>query len=305
VAAKPTVAVAGGSAKPSTAGKPNAQQAAAAPEAKAARGVDEDEEPEPENEGEGMSVEQQTANMTATEKRLFLLRLQINKGRKANKAEATHEYKRGQDPSYEARRRKQEKKEEAQRAVVARLRTGSGAGAGAGDGGGEPNTNPHTWGARADTAELGITAAEAEQLAAKLAAKDLARQTHGLAADVRDKKFAAYEKQLAKLPSGLSGAGAGVSAGGAGGSQALSGFLAATSQPVSAHGAERVSADVSARDLQFAQTRQKRATAHVDADASNVDSINPSNAAFNKRLKTSFDKYTLDIRQNLERGTAL
>jgi hypothetical protein len=40
-------------------------------------------------------------------------------------------------------------------------------------------------------------------------------------------------------------------------------------------------------------------------DAHNVDYINDRNAAFNKKLKKSFDKYTVEIRQNLERGTAV
>lgn len=36
-----------------------------------------------------------------------------------------------------------------------------------------------------------------------------------------------------------------------------------------------------------------------------VDFINDKNEAFNKKIKRSFDKYTVEIRQNLERGTAI
>ena len=36
-----------------------------------------------------------------------------------------------------------------------------------------------------------------------------------------------------------------------------------------------------------------------------VDYINDRNKHFNKKIKRAFDKYTVEIRQNLERGTAL
>ena len=37
----------------------------------------------------------------------------------------------------------------------------------------------------------------------------------------------------------------------------------------------------------------------------NVDFISDRNEVFNKKIKRAFDKYTTEIRQNLERGTAL
>jgi pre-mRNA-splicing factor SYF2 len=43
----------------------------------------------------------------------------------------------------------------------------------------------------------------------------------------------------------------------------------------------------------------------MNLDPADVDYINNDNAMFNKKLKRSFDKYTVEIRQNLERGTAL
>jgi hypothetical protein len=39
-------------------------------------------------------------------------------------------------------------------------------------------------------------------------------------------------------------------------------------------------------------------------EAQDVDFINERNRVFNKKLKRHFDKYTTDIRTNLERGTA-
>ena len=40
-------------------------------------------------------------------------------------------------------------------------------------------------------------------------------------------------------------------------------------------------------------------------DDRDVDSINERNAVFNRKVGRAFDKYTVEIRQNLERGTAL
>ena len=47
--------------------------------------------------------------------------------------------------------------------------------------------------------------------------------------------------------------------------------------------------------------RRKRANA-ADAD---VDYINDKNMRFNKKVARFYDKYTTEIKQNLERGTAI
>jgi len=46
----------------------------------------------------------------------------------------------------------------------------------------------------------------------------------------------------------------------------------------------------------------RRRSVHPDAD---VDYINERNRVFNKKISRSFDKYTTEIKQNLERGTAV
>jgi len=46
----------------------------------------------------------------------------------------------------------------------------------------------------------------------------------------------------------------------------------------------------------------RRRAVHPDAD---VDYINERNRVFNKKISRSFDKYTSEIKQNLERGTAV
>jgi pre-mRNA-splicing factor SYF2 len=56
--------------------------------------------------------------------------------------------------------------------------------------------------------------------------------------------------------------------------------------------------DAAARRKNFSRRR-----AHNDDR--DVDSINERNAVFNRKVGRAFDKYTVEIRQNLERGTAL
>jgi hypothetical protein len=46
----------------------------------------------------------------------------------------------------------------------------------------------------------------------------------------------------------------------------------------------------------------RRRTFQEDAD---VDYINEHNAKFNKKIKRAYDQYTVEIKQNLERGTAV
>jgi hypothetical protein len=46
---------------------------------------------------------------------------------------------------------------------------------------------------------------------------------------------------------------------------------------------------------------RRRATHSSDT----VDFINGRNEHFNKKIKRAYDKYTVEIRQNIERGTAL
>ena len=64
---------------------------------------------------------------------------------------------------------------------------------------------------------------------------------------------------------------------------------------------ERLAADVKAGDERRKNFSRRRAF-NEDAD---VDYINDRNRVFNKKIGRAFDKYTTEIRQNLERGTAL
>ena len=59
----------------------------------------------------------------------------------------------------------------------------------------------------------------------------------------------------------------------------------------------------------YIQDREKKRSNYsrqrMDVAGASVDFINSRNEHFNKKIKRSFDKYTVEIRQNLERGTAL
>jgi hypothetical protein len=52
-------------------------------------------------------IEEKMSTMTEMEKRLFKLRMRMNQGRKANKAEVENEYKRFSDPKYEQKQKYQ------------------------------------------------------------------------------------------------------------------------------------------------------------------------------------------------------
>jgi hypothetical protein len=54
---------------------------------------------------------------------------------------------------------------------------------------------------------------------------------------------------------------------------------------------------------QARRSKFSRRRAHYEG--AEIDSINERNAVFNKKVKRSYDKYTAEIKANLERGTAL
>ncbi|CAK4627557.1 hypothetical protein LEN26_011657 [Aphanomyces euteiches] len=54
-----------------------------------------------------------------------------------------------------------------------------------------------------------------------------------------------------------------------------------------------------------AEARKKFSRRRQHYDSEDVDYINNRNRVFNKKISRAFDKYTVEIRQNLERGTAL
>ncbi|GAB9464179.1 hypothetical protein Gpo141_00001619 [Globisporangium polare] len=53
------------------------------------------------------------------------------------------------------------------------------------------------------------------------------------------------------------------------------------------------------------KARKKFSRRRQHYEGEDVDYINDQNRLFNRKAKQAFDKYTVEIRQNLERGTAL
>lgn len=64
---------------------------------------------------------------------------------------------------------------------------------------------------------------------------------------------------------------------------------------------ERVAEEIKERD----RAAQKWSRHRTFMEEEDIDYINEQNRHFNRKLKRNFDKYTVEIRQNLERGSAL
>ncbi len=107
--------------------------------------------------------------------------------------------------------------------------------------------------------------------------------------------FRAYEKRLGSLPT----AGELPPAARAGGAPDELSY--GRSGAVGAEARERLAAELRERDAAHANFSRRR----TFVDDAEVGSINERNRVFNKKLERAFDKYTVDIKQNLERGTAL
>ena len=74
-----------------------------------------------------------------------------------------------------------------------------------------------------------------------------------------------------------------------------------TSSTISKSGLDRLTKDIEDKE----EARKNFSKRRMKFESTDVDYINDRNAIYNKKLKKSFDKYTVEIRQNLERGTAV
>lgn len=233
--------------------------------------------PEEQTEQE-IDIEQQTAGMSDMEKRLFMIRMRMNKGRKENKAAVDEEYKKNTDPNYE-------KKQKAT----------------------EWNEKKKKWGN--DLKHAGLSESESYMLETaetagrqmdKAAEKARNAATFGWEAFTAESDYKAYKKRLAKLPTAEA-------------SGDFSSTIITTAESgldpmqygkigtgVSADGLRRIKTDTEDREKQRLKYSRRR-----NEYDSTAGGINNDNEVFNKKIKRAFDKYTVEIRQNLERGTAL
>ena len=208
-------------------------------------------------------LEEQMAGMSDMEKRLFLLRMRMNKGRKENKSAVDEEYKKMTDPNYEKKQKAKEWSEKKRDAA----------------------------GSKEEDPFLNETASSASVKMEKAAQKQKNASTFGWEAFTQEANYKAYKKRLHALPTGSQ-------TGEAGDFDPMQYGKVATD--ISSDGKRRVVADIEDRE----KKREKFSRRRNEFDASG-GGINDKNEVFNKKIKRSFDKYTVEIRQNLERGTAL
>lgn len=215
--------------------------------------------------------------------RLFNLRMKINQGRKANKEEVEEEYKRFSNPKYEQKQRYLQKVAEAQQGEGETL-------------GDEPAPKSKKW--DKEDGLMQQTAEQAEYAAEKARKKEEIKSTFGWQAFTAEATHRAYEKRLKKLPTGSRSSS----------SSAAESHLeenpldyGKSGTSVSKAGLDRLTKDIEDKE----EARRNFSKRRMNFDASDVDYINDKNAIYNKKLKRAFDKYTVEIRQNLERGTAV
>ncbi|CAM9254106.1 unnamed protein product, partial [Ectocarpus fasciculatus] len=226
-------------------------------------GGQEEEEQATEEQEEEVDLEAQMEGMSAMEKRLFLLRMRMNKGRKENRSAVDEEYKKMTDPNYEKKQRAKEWTEKRKHAATADEKDSF----------------------------LNETAAAAAAKMEKNAEKQKNANTFGWQAFTQEADYKAYKKRLGALPTGSQAEAAGKF-------DPMQYGKVATD--VSSDGKRRVVADIEDRE----KKREKYSRRRNNFDSSS-GGINDKNEVFNKKIKRSFDKYTVEIRQNLERGTAL
>jgi pre-mRNA-splicing factor SYF2 len=232
------------------------------------------------------------STMDERQKRLFQIKMKMNQGRKANKVEVENEYRQLTDPKFGKMRHYENKYDKSLQKASADIE------AAMDDDHRKKKTQSK------EEALLNITANDSQRWQEKKDEKERNKATFGWHAFTSDATFRAYEKSLKHLPTktaddedlvdeeneqnvlSLE-------------DKLLSGQKSGKSVPKAA--LERLGKRIEAREKE----KEKFSRRRMHTDAGDVDYINEDNAKFNKRVKRSFDKYTVEIRQNLERGTAV
>ncbi|TMW56569.1 hypothetical protein Poli38472_006579 [Pythium oligandrum] len=210
------------------------------------------------------------AAMTPAQRKLFELRMKVNAGRKANKQEVAAEHERLNNGDKKAKKEQQYKKREEQKAIKA-----------------------------SGKAHLEETADVAQYKAKKDDQKAKRKAAFGWDAFNQDSLFKAYKKRLTHLPTEAQAKSE------TGTEQAITTLedelSYGKSDNVEQEGLNRMAKELEDRikaRKTFSRRRQHR-------DGEDVDYINDQNRMFNRKAGQAYDKYTVEIRQNLERGTAL
>jgi hypothetical protein len=207
--------------------------------------------------------------------RLFALRMKINQSRKQNRDDVEQEYqrisgKKGKSSSTEDAGEREEESFERKRKPVG-------------------STDD------VDSALLQTTVEDAAWQADNKKRKEDIAATYGLSAFSSDASYRAYEKRVQKLTNNSN------SSSNANEQAITHANYGQVNGSVSQEALEKLRQDVIERE----NARKKFSRKRVGEESGDVDYINEKNRQFNKKLRHAFDKYTVEIRQNLERGTAL
>eukprot|EP00904_Undaria_pinnatifida_P005712 jgi/Undpi1/2270/HiC_scaffold_13.g05656.m1 len=214
--------------------------------------------------------EEALGKMSALEQRLFKVRLKMNKGRRANKKAVKEEYNRLSDPGYAAKMRSKDREEAKKRW----------------------DNEMKERGLSKDEAFMVETAAAAEIVSEHKNKKEKHKAAFGWNVFNQDALFKGYKKRLEKLPKPKAGSE---------GARMEDTAEYGAKDDADAQGMQRVVDELMDKEKRKEAFSRRRS----EHGATDIDYINDRNKHFNKKIKRAYDKYTVEIRQNLERGTAL
>lgn len=117
----------------------------------------------------------------------------------------------------------------------------------------------------------------------------------------QDALYNAYKKRIKKLPAGDAAAAASSNTAPGEDEHVINSLNYGRNDFVSEEGVKHMVEELEER----AEARQKFSRRRQHYEGKDVDYINDRNKHFNEKISRAFDKYTVEIRQNLERGTAL
>ena len=237
------------------------------------KGVDADEQDsdgdeEPEVDEQTLKSNAKFSEMTSVEQRLFLLKMKMNKSRKLNR-----------NATVEEGRRTTEKGKKREKHRLRKI---------------ERDEKKKEWahmanGLSSDEAFLMDSAVKSSSSAQKKEKKKKNAENCSWDMYNSTSQFNAYDKNLKKLPKEAANVSSGV----------YDPSQFDRESQTTAEGVSRM-----ANELKERKNVEKRRKKN-EYDGNDVDYINERNKVFNKKIKRVFDKYTTEIKQNLERGTAL
>eukprot|EP00743_Colponemidia_sp_Colp-15_P003646 GILK01003935.1.p1 GENE.GILK01003935.1~~GILK01003935.1.p1 ORF type:complete len:440 (-),score=111.43 GILK01003935.1:67-1386(-) len=211
------------------------------------------------------------AEMSEREKKLFALRQRMNEARKKNASEVKHELARQNDPNLEKKRKYEDAKKEKE----------------AGEDDDEKIDKPylHETAEAVELRERKKAKKNANAFGWEVFNQDTLRNAYKKRVKENFKNAAEYQEQVAKN-----------------GDQVNNDPLACLNHVPAPEKLDRLVEDLSKQAEKRKNFSRRR---DVNNDVGDIDFINERNRVFNKKIGRAFDKYSLEIKQNLERGTAL